>query len=145
MSCARIFRSSPCARTRAPASPAGLRVRAGYAASIEESEIKLEHDLYYIQHMSSRLDLVILLMTAKVVLFGNEFIARAPGRREANQKRRMQPSQDAASRPNPRKRAHEAVEETGVMPGLVRRDVPTTESPAVPAFAEVDGTSSARA
>ena len=50
------------------------QVCAGYAASIEESEIKLEHDLYYIQHMSIRLDLVVMLMTAKVVLFGNEYI-----------------------------------------------------------------------
>jgi lipopolysaccharide/colanic/teichoic acid biosynthesis glycosyltransferase len=57
------------------------QVCAGYAASIEESEIKLEHDLYYIQHMSLRLDLVVMLMTAKVVLFGNEFI-QAPKRRK---------------------------------------------------------------
>jgi lipopolysaccharide/colanic/teichoic acid biosynthesis glycosyltransferase len=58
------------------------QVHAGYAASIEESELKLEHDLYYIQHMSLRLDLVIILMTAKVVLFGNEFIQR-PGSKKA--------------------------------------------------------------
>lgn len=57
------------------------QVCAGYAASIEESEIKLEHDLYYIQHKSIRLDLVIMLMTAKVVLFGNEFIQQQPMRR----------------------------------------------------------------
>jgi lipopolysaccharide/colanic/teichoic acid biosynthesis glycosyltransferase len=50
------------------------QVCAGYAASIEESEIKLEYDLYYIQHMSLRLDLVVMLMTAKVILFGNEYI-----------------------------------------------------------------------
>ncbi len=67
------------------------QVCAGYAASIEESKIKLEHDLYYIQHTSMRLDLVVLLMTLKVVIFGHEYIpqpaelpietamARAPG------------------------------------------------------------------
>lgn len=54
------------------------QVCAGYAASIEESKLKLEHDLYYIQNMSLRLDLVIILMTIKVVLFGNEFIQK-PG------------------------------------------------------------------
>jgi lipopolysaccharide/colanic/teichoic acid biosynthesis glycosyltransferase len=52
------------------------QVCAGYAASIEESELKLEHDLYYIQHMSIRLDLVVMLMTAKVVLFGDEYISK---------------------------------------------------------------------
>lgn len=50
------------------------QVCAGYAASVEESKIKLEHDLYYIQHMSPRLDLVIVIMTLKIVMFGNEFI-----------------------------------------------------------------------
>lgn len=46
------------------------QVCAGYAGTVEESKVKLEYDLYYIQHMSPRLDLVILIKTAKVVLYG---------------------------------------------------------------------------
>jgi lipopolysaccharide/colanic/teichoic acid biosynthesis glycosyltransferase len=46
------------------------QVRYGYGSSVEESEIKLRHDLYYIKHMNPWLDLVIMLDTAKVILFG---------------------------------------------------------------------------
>jgi lipopolysaccharide/colanic/teichoic acid biosynthesis glycosyltransferase len=42
----------------------------GYGASVEEMEAKLRYDLYYIKHMSPWLDLMILLDTAKVILFG---------------------------------------------------------------------------
>ncbi|RMG39357.1 MAG: exopolysaccharide biosynthesis polyprenyl glycosylphosphotransferase [Candidatus Dadabacteria bacterium] len=47
------------------------QVCAGYANSVAESRIKLEFDLYYIQHMSPRLDLIIMLKTIKVVFFGS--------------------------------------------------------------------------
>ena len=47
------------------------QVVAGYAASVEESQLKLEYDLYYIQHMSPRLDLIVLAMTLKVAIFGS--------------------------------------------------------------------------
>ena len=48
------------------------QVFAGYAASVEESLIKLEYDLYYIQRMSPRLDIVILVQTVWVALFGDK-------------------------------------------------------------------------
>jgi len=48
------------------------QVCAGYAASVEESAKKLEYDLYYIQHMSPRLDLIILLKTLIVAVLGAE-------------------------------------------------------------------------
>jgi lipopolysaccharide/colanic/teichoic acid biosynthesis glycosyltransferase len=40
-----------------------------YAASIEDSQEKLQYDLYYIKNLSPLLDLVILLSTLQVVLF----------------------------------------------------------------------------
>ncbi len=46
------------------------QVKYGYGSSAEEAEIKLHYDLYYIKHMNLWLDLVILLDTVKVVLFG---------------------------------------------------------------------------
>ncbi len=52
------------------------QICSGYAASVDETRLKLEHDLYYIQNMSVRLDIVIFLLTIKVMLFGNEFIDR---------------------------------------------------------------------
>lgn len=39
------------------------QVCAGYAGSVEESRLKLEYDLFYIQHMSPRLDMIILAKT----------------------------------------------------------------------------------
>lgn len=53
------------------------QVCAGYAASVAESRLKLEYDLFYIQHMSPRLDLVILLKTLKVILLGRSHIETA--------------------------------------------------------------------
>jgi len=50
------------------------QVCAGYAASVAESHLKLEYDLFYIQHMSPRLDFVIILKTLKVVLLGRSHI-----------------------------------------------------------------------
>ena len=41
-----------------------------YGASVEDAIEKLQYDLYYIKHMSFRQDLLVLLKTFKVVLFG---------------------------------------------------------------------------
>lgn len=46
------------------------QVRAGYAASVEDSRLKLAHDLWYIANRSARLDLRILLDTVRVVFTG---------------------------------------------------------------------------
>ena len=46
------------------------QVCAPYAASIEDVELKLSYDLYYLKHFSTWLDLVILLRTIKTVLKG---------------------------------------------------------------------------
>jgi len=40
-----------------------------YSASLEDSEIKLEYDLYYLKNMSLFLDFQIFLKTIAVVLF----------------------------------------------------------------------------
>ena len=44
------------------------QVCAPYASSIEDSDLKLSYDLYYLKHFSTWLDLVILLRTVKTVL-----------------------------------------------------------------------------
>jgi exopolysaccharide biosynthesis polyprenyl glycosylphosphotransferase len=46
------------------------QVRHPYAASVEDSMEKLQYDLYYIKNLSPLLDLVVLLSTLQVVLFG---------------------------------------------------------------------------
>jgi lipopolysaccharide/colanic/teichoic acid biosynthesis glycosyltransferase len=52
--------------------PPGLsgwaQVCAPYAASVEEAELKLSYDLYYLRHWNMGLDLLILLKTVKTVL-----------------------------------------------------------------------------
>ena len=52
--------------------PPGLsgwaQVSAPYAASVEEAELKLSYDLYYLRHWGNALDLLILLKTIKTVL-----------------------------------------------------------------------------
>lgn len=48
------------------------QVLAGYAASVEESHLKLEYDLYYIQNMSLSLDLLIIALTAVTALVGEK-------------------------------------------------------------------------
>ena len=48
----------------------------GYAASVEDSRAKLEYDLYYIQNMSPRLDLITLILTLQVIIFGPDVIRR---------------------------------------------------------------------
>lgn len=47
------------------------QVKYPYASSIEQTEEKLQYDLYYIKNMSFLLDLVVLVKTVKVVLFGS--------------------------------------------------------------------------
>ena len=44
------------------------QVCAPYASSIQDSDLKLSYDLYYLRHFSTWLDLVILLRTIKTVL-----------------------------------------------------------------------------
>lgn len=46
------------------------QVRYAYGASIEDTYEKLSYDLYYIKHISVVFDLIIVLETVKVVLFG---------------------------------------------------------------------------
>lgn len=41
-----------------------------YTASVEYPEIKQQHDLYYLEHVSARLDLLILLRTVKIIFLG---------------------------------------------------------------------------
>ncbi len=47
------------------------QVKYPYASSIEQTEEKLQYDLYYIKNMSFILDFAVLLKTIKVVIFGN--------------------------------------------------------------------------
>ncbi len=46
------------------------QVKYVYGASVEDARIKLQYDLYYIRHFSLMRDLLIILMTVKVALFG---------------------------------------------------------------------------
>ena len=46
------------------------QVNYSYGESIEDSLIKLQYDLYYIKHRTLLLDIVILIRTVEVVLFG---------------------------------------------------------------------------
>lgn len=46
------------------------QVKYEYAASVEGARSKLRYDLYYIRHFSPALDLLIVLMTVRVALFG---------------------------------------------------------------------------
>ena len=46
------------------------QVKCGYGATVQESRMKLEYDLFYIKHLSMMLDLVILFETGKVMLSG---------------------------------------------------------------------------
>lgn len=51
------------------------QVRYRYADNLEEEIEKMKYDLYYIKHMSIRLDLRILLETVKIALWGLESAA----------------------------------------------------------------------
>jgi len=46
------------------------QVRYGYGASVEDAIEKLNFDLFYIKNMSIFMDLIIVLRTVKIVLFG---------------------------------------------------------------------------
>jgi len=46
------------------------QVKYPYTSSIEQTEEKLQYDLYYIKNMSFILDVVVMLKTIRVVLFG---------------------------------------------------------------------------
>jgi lipopolysaccharide/colanic/teichoic acid biosynthesis glycosyltransferase len=46
------------------------QIKFGYGSSTEEAEMKLRYDLYYIKHMHPILDFMILVDTAKVIVFG---------------------------------------------------------------------------
>jgi lipopolysaccharide/colanic/teichoic acid biosynthesis glycosyltransferase len=46
------------------------QVKYQYGATVDESKIKLELDLFYIKHLSIFLDLAILFETAKVMVVG---------------------------------------------------------------------------
>jgi lipopolysaccharide/colanic/teichoic acid biosynthesis glycosyltransferase len=45
-------------------------VQQGYAASADETAIKLSYDLYYITHYSLAMDLLIVFKTIQTVLTG---------------------------------------------------------------------------
>lgn len=49
------------------------QVCAGYAASVAESQLKLEYDLFYIRNRSPRLDFIILVKTILVIIAGAEY------------------------------------------------------------------------
>jgi lipopolysaccharide/colanic/teichoic acid biosynthesis glycosyltransferase len=46
------------------------QVRAGYAADLSETRVKLAYDLFYLKYFSPALDLQILLRTALTVITG---------------------------------------------------------------------------
>jgi lipopolysaccharide/colanic/teichoic acid biosynthesis glycosyltransferase len=47
------------------------QVQQGYAASAEETVVKLSYDLYYVTHYSLAMDLLIALKTVRIVLTGH--------------------------------------------------------------------------
>ena len=46
------------------------QVKYQYGASVEETRVKLEHDLFYVKHLSFMLDIAIILETLKVLASG---------------------------------------------------------------------------
>ena len=44
------------------------QIRHVYAASVNDARVKLQYDLFYIKHMSVKLDLFIIIETVKTVL-----------------------------------------------------------------------------
>jgi exopolysaccharide biosynthesis polyprenyl glycosylphosphotransferase len=68
---ARLSREIPFYRLRHAVKPGitgWAQVRHGYAASDEDSLVKLQYDLYYIKHKGPYLDILILMRTAGVML-----------------------------------------------------------------------------
>lgn len=62
------------------------QVCGGYAGSVSESITKLEYDLYYLKHISPRLDLIILIKTLFVMFFGSEKQSYSTGEPLVDQK-----------------------------------------------------------
>jgi exopolysaccharide biosynthesis polyprenyl glycosylphosphotransferase len=65
--------SIPCYALRSTVRPGvtgWAQVRYGYANGLDEEAEKVQYDLYYIKHRSLRLDLLILLATVGIVVFG---------------------------------------------------------------------------
>jgi len=56
------------------------QIRYPYGSTVEDAWRKLEYDLYYIKHLSLRLDLQIVLSTLRVVVFGKVFPRTPPAR-----------------------------------------------------------------
>jgi lipopolysaccharide/colanic/teichoic acid biosynthesis glycosyltransferase len=56
--------------TERPGVTGWAQVNYPYGDSLEDSKEKLKYDLYYLKHFSWYLDLQIIFLTAKVVLFG---------------------------------------------------------------------------
>lgn len=48
------------------------QIQSGYASDFLETELKLEHDLYYIKNQSILFDAIILARTALFLICGNE-------------------------------------------------------------------------
>lgn len=46
------------------------QVTQGYAGNADETQVKIEHDFYYIKHFSFSLDLLIMFKTVKIILTG---------------------------------------------------------------------------
>ena len=46
------------------------QVKYGYGGTVAQNKVKLEHDLFYIKHLSIPLDLAIIFETVKVLLSG---------------------------------------------------------------------------
>ena len=46
------------------------QIRFRYAASMQDTHVKLQYNLYYMKHLSLKLDCKILLRTVRVVLLG---------------------------------------------------------------------------
>jgi len=47
------------------------QIRFNYAASVEDSHVKLQYDLYYVKHLSLLFDFSILFRTIRVILLGS--------------------------------------------------------------------------
>ena len=56
--------------TARPGITGWAQVRYGYANGLDEEAEKVRYDLYYVKHQSLRLDLLILLATVGIVVFG---------------------------------------------------------------------------
>jgi exopolysaccharide biosynthesis polyprenyl glycosylphosphotransferase len=68
----RLAATLPCYNDRAMVKPGitgWAQVKYRYGASIEDARVKLAYDLYYVKHRSLLLDLRILAVTVRVVLF----------------------------------------------------------------------------